>query len=260
MSLLFLSFRYAESKAITYNPTAAADYASRFCKTYNHEKYKCWNGTLPECVNYPGPRVDCANFASQALIDGGLNFGCVKNSDVIGKDGSTKGETSVRQILDALQSSFCFTPVHRLASKSGDIVKFLGESHVAIVADPTEGFYYGHTYDICAGSIHPLKKKIARFTDSDIVYHFQDDDKCKKCERYWTAFNTCIAKMKDKATACEACDPATGQIKPKCPTYLGGRCSPSVTCEIVKIKDPILSIELGYDVREFGATYDVPQA
>ncbi|MBI4681083.1 MAG: hypothetical protein HY753_07780, partial [Nitrospirae bacterium] len=54
--------------------------------------------------------------------------------------------------------------------------------------------------------------------------------------------------MTDKATPCETCNPSTGAVKAVCPTYLGGRCSPLVTCEKIRIKDPVLSIELGYDV------------
>ena len=56
---------------ISYSPSAAVNYALTYCRNYN-----------PDYNSYPG--VDCANFVSQCLIAGGLDF-----SDCYGRD--TKG-------------------------------------------------------------------------------------------------------------------------------------------------------------------------
>jgi len=64
---------------VAYNRNKAITYANDHCKTekYNHEKYKCFNPNNPNCENYnKGGGTDCANFISQALIDGGLNYDC----------------------------------------------------------------------------------------------------------------------------------------------------------------------------------------
>ena len=74
---------------IKFDRKTALEYTESHCskETYNHEEYKCWNGTFPECVNYPGGRVDCATFVSQALIEGGLDFGRSYGAVTIGKGG-----------------------------------------------------------------------------------------------------------------------------------------------------------------------------
>ena len=71
----------------------AGAYVTKHCGAttdtgYNFSEYKCWNGEKSECVNYKpdtdgdgngnGPRVDCANFASQALRAGNLDFSLVR--------------------------------------------------------------------------------------------------------------------------------------------------------------------------------------
>ena len=78
MSIIYIILLYFNSdlwaKEVKYDRSASLTYASQHCATdrYNHGEYKCWNGDLPECVNYrSGRHVDCANFASQALIAGG---------------------------------------------------------------------------------------------------------------------------------------------------------------------------------------------
>lgn len=61
---------------LAYSRQAALFYASHHCGTsldtaYNHAEYICYNGDKPECINYgAGHHVDCANFASQALLTG----------------------------------------------------------------------------------------------------------------------------------------------------------------------------------------------
>ncbi len=104
LSSLFLATN-SYSKEITYDGDKAKEYAERHCgspdpysKTngYNFSEYKCWNGTLTECENHPskivgrdkngnpiygnGKKTDCANFVSQSMINGGLDFNskCIK--------------------------------------------------------------------------------------------------------------------------------------------------------------------------------------
>ncbi len=97
---------------VKYDPQGALTYAEIHCSasTYNTEKYECFNKSNPSCKS---TGTDCANFMSQALIDGGITFSdcinsnysvkgedpkcdkkqLIKGNNVIGKDGSTKGVT-----------------------------------------------------------------------------------------------------------------------------------------------------------------------
>lgn len=158
-SLILLSNAYA--KEITYNRIRATNYASEHCgmseeTKYNHTDYKCWNAAYPECENagqknskgeYIG--VDCANFASQALIAGfgGKKenpFSCVSKADVIGKDGLTKGEISVSQLKSALTKNFCFERITDTSkAQSGDILSLKKRSHVVVYSgSQRNGFIY----------------------------------------------------------------------------------------------------------------------
>lgn len=116
------------AKELTYNPSAATAYATLHCSTatYNHDKYKCWDPKNSSCENYnKGGGTDCANFMSQALIDGGITFSncltgkgepakpgeLVDGAIVIGKDNKTKGLRLAYDIVTALKNSYCFTEV-----------------------------------------------------------------------------------------------------------------------------------------------------
>ncbi len=223
LSALLLS-AISNATEIEYNRNGAISYADAFCKDYNHDEYKCWNGSLPECENYPGSRVDCANFASQALIDGGLNFGCVKGADIIGKDGATKGEITVAQLKSALQNSFCFEEItDPLKAQPGDILSWKSGSHVAVYGGDNK--YYGHTEDRCNYTYEGL-------WDDVVIYQFLGDDKCQECKRNE---KTCKAKLNPKCEGCSTCDSSIGECKSECDNSLG-RCSASSSCEC-KIKD-----------------------
>ncbi|OGW31620.1 MAG: hypothetical protein A2X59_00905 [Nitrospirae bacterium GWC2_42_7] len=120
----------------TLDANTIVGYAQKFAYHYN-----------PKYNSYPN---DCTNFVSQALIEGfggkdAAPFGCVKNSDIIGKDGYTKGEIGVLQFIADLQNNFCFKKVNRLLAQPGDILSQKGESHVVIYAGNNQ--YYGHTND-----------------------------------------------------------------------------------------------------------------
>jgi hypothetical protein len=169
-SFLILSyFSVAWASGFTYNRSKAVTYAGDHCKTatYNHDKYKCYNPKDSRCENYKkGGGTDCANFVSQALIDGGISFSdclvgkgtkaivgeLVAGADVTGKDGKVKGLILANDLITALQKSYCFKQVSASEAKEGDIVawRIKGRNwvhHVAIL--DKEGYYAGHTSDVC---------------------------------------------------------------------------------------------------------------
>lgn len=189
--IIFYGFIYTShgwAEKMNYQRGDAVKYASDHCGSpdpysstngYNFKDYKCWNGELPECENYPGAKTDCTNFASQALIEGfgGNSFGCVSNANIIGRDGVTKGEISVRQLETQLTTNFCFEIITDPAemqrkAQEGDILSLKNGSHVAIYGGNNQ--FYAHTTDRCGSRVN---------WDAWILYHFLDDDKCKKCER-----------------------------------------------------------------------------
>ncbi len=185
--VLFFSALNIYAGQISYNRGKAIDYASKHCGTseetkYNFTDYKCWNGYKPECVkDNPGIKdgckdkdgnpkpcyADCANFDSQAMIAGSLDFSCVKPVDTIGKDGKTKGLIGVSPFKSALTRNFCFEVISDPSkAKAGDILSQKKSSHVVIYSgvqsktfidsDGTEKTgsvlrpqYYGHTTNRC---------------------------------------------------------------------------------------------------------------
>ncbi|MBM4278370.1 MAG: hypothetical protein FJ130_10905 [Deltaproteobacteria bacterium] len=153
---------------VKYDRTAALNYSKLHCSsaTYNLAKYKCFNPKNPNCES---TGTDCANFISQALIDGGMNFDChlgkgkgdkaradrrelVEGSVVIGKDGKTTGIRSANDLYFALEDSFCFKQVSASEAKNGDMAAWRIKGgnwvhHVVILNE--EGYYAGHTSDVC---------------------------------------------------------------------------------------------------------------
>lgn len=122
---LVLAYTTINAQEIKYKRTDSTKYASDYNGAkgsntkYNFANYKCWNGTKTECENYKdsngdgvgdGPKTDCANFASQSLIDGGLNFSGFPGTINIGKGDKkrTKGIISVSQLLSSLKNAACF--------------------------------------------------------------------------------------------------------------------------------------------------------
>jgi hypothetical protein len=164
---------------ITFNRTKAMEYAKKFCKDYNHDNYKCWNGEIAECIednpwiskdvkgcknkktgnldycckddngNPENCHVDCANFASQSLIDGGIDFGGCPNATKIGKGDNSgrKGIIGVTNLVTALANGSCFEMVSRDLAVKGDVIYFNKFSHVAIYMGDNK--YCGHTEDRC---------------------------------------------------------------------------------------------------------------
>ncbi len=287
ISTLLLFIATTNAGEINYNRTGARDYAAKHCgaegsgTTYNFTQYKCYNGDLSECENYGQDNdgdgevdhVDCANFASQSMIAGGLSFGCVGSADIVGKDDSTKGETSVSQLKSALTKSFCFEVITDTSkAKEGDILSANSYSHVMIYSGEErngKAVFYAHTNDRCGSSI----------SWSDVtIYHFKDDEKCKKCER---DESTCEAEMKDKCSKCYICNSDTGTCDPKCPNSGGGRCEPKEDCDsetgscitsqggdcpddtltvgtgVISQSTPLTSSSASVGVLEAGFTYDM---
>jgi hypothetical protein len=78
-------------------------------------------------------------------------------------------------------------------------------------------FFYGHTNDRCGSSI-PW---------SDVtIYHFKDDDNCKKCEQ-----GNKQASLKAKCDKCSKCDPNIGTCTSDCDLSIGwGRCASTKKC------------------------------
>src|SRR4030042_4938977 len=166
-----------------YDRTRAVEYAESKCSTttYNNEKYKCFNPKNPNCENYnKGGGTDCANFVSQALIDGKITFSdclvgkgksamageLVAGADVTGKDGNSKGIILANDLITALQNSYCFKKVSASEAKEGDIAawRIKGRNwvhHVAILNE--EGYYAGHTSDVCFDA----KKKAGDYVDKN---------------------------------------------------------------------------------------------
>jgi hypothetical protein len=217
---------------MSYNRNDAKLYAEAWCNKYN-----------PAYINYASANTDCANFASQALIEGGLSFGCVKNSDIIGKDGITKGETGAASLITKLQESFCF--MKALGNgKQGDIVAYKDAKgnirHVGILDE--NGHVAAHTNPHCFSENLSPERLFGSTLKSYEIWTFPDDDKSKKCERNWDSLKTCKAELKDRSTACEIYDPISGMTKPKCPPSLGGRCAATVSCEVVRLAESEMGI------------------
>lgn len=228
--LLLLSIivvnNYAIAQQITYNRSAAIRYAERWCREINYGVYK----------DYRNLGGDCTNFASQCIIAGfgGNPFACVRGAQSIGINENIKGITLARAIGSVLTSNFCFTTVSLSQAKEGDIVTWQNPSKVT--RDNPTGTYHAailnsDKYVAAHSSFHCFDERrspswIGRnFT----IYHFQDDDECKKCVR---GDGTCSASLENAANGCQNCDPATGTITPLCMQQVSGRCQPRVNCQL----------------------------
>ncbi len=100
---------------VNYSRDDAIKYAKDYCGTGTTEynpAYRRWNGDS-ESENPGEGEVDCANFVSQALIDGGMNFNDAKGTENIGqgeKEG-TRGFASVANLKEALLKRYCFEKI-----------------------------------------------------------------------------------------------------------------------------------------------------
>jgi hypothetical protein len=211
--MLFICFvvnSQALAKEIKYKRSAAIAYAAEHTgdptpytvnNRYNFTDYKCWNGELLECENHPskggnGRKTDCANFASQALIAGGIDFSNFdfnqfKNTGLpvtptnISTSGRKIGFPRVADLLPVINISYCFEVITdpywmQRKAKEGDILKLLYDtkkgiqaSHVMVYAGDNK--FYAHTGD----------RKGANVPWNNVwLLHFQDDDPSKTCVQY----------------------------------------------------------------------------
>jgi hypothetical protein len=228
------------SKGITYNRGAATQYATQHCGSsaqtaYNLSEYVCYNGDIEQCRNdnpwlTSNNHVDCANFVSQSVINGGLSFQDIPGAQTIGRAGSnkagTKGFPSVNALLPALLKSFCFEIITdpeeaKKKAQPGDILSSKQYSHVMLYTGSNA--YSAHTSDRCEYTYSTLWQK-------NVLYHFKDDDKCKKCEQ---DDSTHLTNFKDKCDPkCETCDPNSGACNPINQQWIPmGRCSQRTTCD-----------------------------
>ena len=121
--------------ALSYNPSNAVAYALKYCKNYNNQY-----------PNYRNMGGDCANFVSQCLIAGGMNFsGCqnVKSSGVIA------GVTSLKNCL--LKKGWHLSTTKPSSFKAGYPMVKPDYSHTIIATEIKSGtiYYSGHTNDVC---------------------------------------------------------------------------------------------------------------
>jgi uncharacterized membrane protein len=242
MAVALYSFLFSSlglSKDITYNRGTAITYAKDHCGTsestkYNFAEYKCYDGDKPECradnpwleykdengkVKYK--HVDCANFASQALIEAGFSFDGSYGAVTIGKGekAGKKGHISVRDFLLALSMGNCFEIITDPSkARPGDILSSIKDSHVVIYAG--NDTYYGHTTDRCGSTGYDPPERI---WDYNLIYHFKDDDKCKKCVQK-AGLGYITANLEDKCDQCSKCDPVTWECKSDCDTVGAGPC------------------------------------
>ena len=230
-------------KVITFNRNKAKDYAANFCGSkdsgtkYNPD-YKCWNGKNPDCLkdhpwlkngckdkygNVIDCQIDCANFVSQALIDGGLDFSGCEGAMNIARNGNVKGIVNVGQLLNALYYGYCFRWVDPSEAEPGDVLVWRNVGHVGIYAG--NGRYYAHTRDRCNSTGYSSENAL---WNDVIVLRFQDDDKCQVCKEK----GKCEAEMRPKCepVGCYTCDSETGACENNCKDFSLGRCQPRRYC------------------------------
>ena len=120
------------SGTLAYNrANAIDDYASKFCQNYNTQ-----DANNTKDIAYTSFGNDCANFVSQAMIAGGLNFSCVKDANPIGTGKKNKGELgeiTVSQLKTQLAENFCFEVITDPSkAQNGDILSSNNGSHVVL--------------------------------------------------------------------------------------------------------------------------------
>jgi uncharacterized protein YfaT (DUF1175 family) len=176
--ILLFCISIANANTVNYDKGEALAYARDYCSDYNSNYQK-----------YPG--FDCANFVSQALIKGGLNFDNYPNHNEIG-EGTNKGKGGfygVAKLRDALVMGYCFGKITDPSqAQPGDILFTKDKTHVMIYAgkeySPKHGrivpVYYGHSRPVCADTNYKDPDNI--WSDVDVYRFWGNDDKCKKCK------------------------------------------------------------------------------
>ena len=133
MKVILFSLLIAFS--LSYNPSAAVEYAKKYCSNYN-----------PQYTSYRIMGGDCANFVSQCLIAGGMNFSGCQN---VKSNGVIAGVTSLKNCLQ--KKGWHVSSSKPAAFKAGYPMVKPDLSH-AIIATTVSGntvYYSGHTSDVC---------------------------------------------------------------------------------------------------------------
>jgi tripartite motif-containing protein 71 len=220
--ILLFCISIANANTVNYDKGEALAYARDYCSDYNSNYQK-----------YPG--FDCANFVSQALIKGGLNFDNYPNHNEIG-EGTNKGKGGfygVAKLRDALVMGYCFGKITDPSqAQPGDILFTKDKTHVMIYAgkeySPKHGrivpVYYGHSRPVCADTNYKDPDNI--WSDVDVYRFWGNDDKCKKCKQVGEFGE--FGAWANKCSEAENCISETGECDPKCKN-IGGRCTPRVS-------------------------------
>ena len=131
--ILLSSLAYSGT-TLSYNRNEAKNYASDHCKNYNTQDEN--NTKDIAYVSYKDQGTDCANFVSQSMTKGTLNFSCVKNANEIGtgkENKGEKGEITVSQLESQLTENFCFEIITDPSkAQAADIISNNDRSHVVI--------------------------------------------------------------------------------------------------------------------------------
>ena len=226
--IVVLCVSIAEAQTVNYDGDKAIEYAANFCGAEN-------SGTSynPNYRRYDDQNVDCANFVSQALIAGGLNFDNYPGHTDISKGANmgTGGFPLVTKLREALVMGYCFERITDPSkAQPGDILFQKDKKHVTIFAGyktkngKTIPVYYGHTSNVCADTNYVNPNNI--WGNVDIYRFWGNDDKCKKCEQVGGEFGT--SAWAHKCSEAETCNSETGECDPKCKN-VGGRCAPRVS-------------------------------
>ena len=121
--------------SLSYNPDAAISYAKTYCKNFN-----------PNYNNYKYKGGDSANFVSQCLTAGGLNFdGCRGRDD----KGMIPNDIDLRSCLRSKGWKFSTTrpPSFRAGYPITD--KYYYRTMIVTGIDGNNIFYCDHFYDKC---------------------------------------------------------------------------------------------------------------
>lgn len=161
IGLLIILSSLIRAERVYYNAIEGRDYAKKFCKEYNRNVYKCFDSNKDYCEKNAG--TDCANFVSQALIAGGINFSscdinanynikgntiayCDKPKDLvigaynIGKQQEIKGLINALDLPKVLHRSYCFYKYKYGQEEAGDVVILeANEYHLYFVATDSKG-------------------------------------------------------------------------------------------------------------------------
>ena len=120
---------------ICYNPSAAVEYARKYCQHYN-----------PAYGNYAISGGDCANFVSQCLIAGGQSLdGCAN----IRTHGIIAGVTSLKNCL--VKKGWKTSETRPPSFKAGYPMAYTNLKHITMATSVNGNIitYCGHTKDVC---------------------------------------------------------------------------------------------------------------